>query len=147
MRYVVLLMACSVLCFTGCVDDGSDTSSKDDVIVDVPQFRACFDADCEFVSDKEERNNCCNRAILEYLAKVKYPTQAKDLGLEGKVVLRFLVEKDGSLSQIEKIGGDDMLAEAAIQHIKNSSGKWTAGMNNGKTVRSWFMCPFTFRLR
>ena len=84
---------------------------------------------------------------MTYLAKVEYPTQAKDLGVEGKVLLRFVVEKDGSISQIEKVRGDDMLAAAAIRHIKNSGGKWVPGQNNGESVRSRFVAPFTFKLR
>ena len=48
------------------------------------------------------RMSVAKKAILTYLAKVEYPTQAKDLGVEGKVLLRFVVEKDGSISQIEK---------------------------------------------
>ena len=121
---------------------------KDGVIVDVPQKPACFDvgSNCEVLSGAEQ-DECCQKAVLTYLAKVEYPTQAKDLGVEGKVLLRFVVEKDGSITQIEKIRGDDMLAESAIRHIKNSEGKWTAGMNNGKSVRSWFVAPFTFKLR
>ena len=121
---------------------------KDDVIVDVPQKRACFDigSNCEALSGTEQ-DECCQKAVLTYLAKVEYPTQAKDLGVEGKVLLRFVVEKDGSITQIEKIRGDDMLAQAAIRHIKNSGGKWTPGQQNGAPCRSRFVAPFTFKLR
>ena len=122
---------------------------EDDVIVDVPQQKACFkdaDANCGSLSGSEQ-DECCQKAILTYLAKVEYPTQAKDLGVEGKVLLRFVVEKDGSISQIEKVRGDDMLAAAAIRHIKNSGGKWVPGQNNGESVRSRFVAPFTFKLR
>ena len=122
---------------------------EDDVIVDVPQQKACFkdaDANCESLSGSEQ-DECCQKAILTYLAKVQYPTQAKDLGVEGKVLLRFVVEKDGNISQIEKVRGDDMLAAAAIRHIKNSGGKWVPGQNNGESVRSRFVAPFTFKLR
>ena len=93
------------------------------------------------------RMSAAKKAILTYLAKVEYPTQAKDLGVEGKVLLRFVVEKDGSISQIEKVRGDEMLAAAAIRHIKNSGGKWAPGQNNGESVRSRFVAPFTFKLR
>ncbi|MEC8836093.1 MAG: energy transducer TonB, partial [Bacteroidota bacterium] len=122
---------------------------EDDVIVDVPQQKACFkdaDANCGSLSGTDQ-DECCQKAILTYLAKVEYPTQAKDLGVEGKVLLRFVVEKDGSISQIEKVRGDDMLAAAAIRHIKNSGGKWVPGQNNGESVRSRFVAPFTFKLR
>lgn len=121
----------------------------DDVIVDVPQQKACFkdaDANCGSLSGSAQ-DECCQKAILTYLAKVEYPTQAKDLGVEGKVLLRFVVEKDGSISQIEKVRGDDMLASAAIRHIRNSGGKWVPGQNNGESVRSRFVAPFTFKLR
>ena len=122
---------------------------EDDVIVDVPQQKACFkdaDANCGGLSGAEQ-DECCQKAILTYLAKVEYPTQAKDLGVEGKVLLRFVVEKDGSISQIEKVRGDDMLASAAIRHVKKSSGQWIPGSINGENVRSRFVAPFTFKLR
>ncbi|MGB1051352.1 MAG: TonB family protein [Chitinophagales bacterium] len=120
-----------------------------DVIVDVPQQKACFkdaDTNCGGLSGTE-KDDCCQVAILTYLAKVEYPTQAKNLGVEGKVLLRFVVEKDGSISQIEKVRGDDMLASAAIRHVKNSSGQWIPGSINGENVRSRFVAPFTFKLR
>lgn len=126
-----------------------DPFIEDNIVVDVPMQKACFKdsaSNCESLSDSEQ-DQCCQKAILTYLAKVPYPTQAKDLGVEGKVLLRFVVEKDGSISQIEKVRGDDMLADAAIRHIKNSGGKWIPGTNNGETVRSRFVAPFTFKLR
>ena len=126
-----------------------DSEAAGDVIVGVPQQKPCFkdaDSNCGSLSGSEQ-DECCQKAILTYLAKVEYPTQAKDLGVEGKVLLRFVVEKDGSISQIEKVRGDEMLAIAAAKHLVNSNGMWIPGRNNGEIVRSRFVAPFTFKLR
>ena len=121
----------------------------DNITMHVPAQKACFvgaDGNCDGLVD-EALNECCTRSILKYLSEVSYPEQAMDLGIQGKVLIRFMVEKDGSVSQIEKIRGDDMLAASAIEHIKNTSGMWIPATNNGKPARSYFTSPFSFKLR
>ena len=120
----------------------------EDKIFDAPEIRACLmntEKDCDKLSGAS-RDDCCLSSILGYLAQIEYPKEAKDLGVEGKVLVRFVVEKDGKLTQIEKIRGDDMFAASAIKHIQNSSGRWIPATNNGEPVRSIFVAPFTFKL-
>ncbi len=74
----------------------------------------------------------------------KYPAEAKAKDIHGKVIVAFVVERDGSLSNIEILrplgSGCD---EEAIRLIK-SMPKWTPGKQNGKAVRVSFKLPVTF---
>ena len=86
-------------------------------------------------------------ALYTFLSKhIIYPLSAKENNVEGKVVVKFIVEKDGAVSNIEilrKLGfGCD---EEVIRLIK-SMPKWIPGKQNGKLVRVYFTLPIVFRL-
>ncbi len=86
-------------------------------------------------------------AWYAYLNKnLTYPTQARRMGIEGTVLVRFVVNTDGSVQDIEIVrsigGGCD---EIAMNVIKNSP-KWNAGKHNGKAVRSRMTIPIRFKL-
>lgn len=83
-----------------------------------------------------------------FLSKnLKYPALAKENGIEGRVVLRFVVEKDGTLTNIEilrKVGwGCDDEATRLIKQMP----KWIPGKMNGKPVRVYFTLPILFKLK
>ncbi len=86
--------------------------------------------------------------MLKFLgSNIKYPGDAKSSGVEGLVVLQFVIEKDGSISEVQplkKLGhGTD---EEAIRVIKLMNGQWTAGKQNGKEVRVRYTLPIRFSL-
>ena len=86
-------------------------------------------------------------AIFEFIQKnVKYPESAKEKGLEGRVFIQFVVEKDGSLSSFQVLRGvsDDIDAEAI--RVLKAMPKWKPGMNNGEPVRVQYTMPFKFQL-
>lgn len=87
-------------------------------------------------------------ALLKYLGKnTKYPPMAKDAGISGKVFVTFVVEKDGSISDVKllrKIGGG--CDEEALRVVKNMP-KWSPGKQRGKNVRVQFNLPINFILR
>ncbi len=76
----------------------------------------------------------------------QYPAQAKNMGIEGVVFIQFVIEKDGSLSNIQPVkgigAGCDELAVKAVESV----GSWRAGMQNGKVVRSQRIVPIRFTL-
>ena len=86
-------------------------------------------------------------AMFEFIQKnVKYPESAKDKGLEGKVYVQFVVEKDGSLSSFQVLRGvSDEIDAEAIRVLKMMP-KWKPGMQDGKPVRVQFTMPFNFKL-
>ncbi|TKC05166.1 energy transducer TonB [Pedobacter frigoris] len=77
---------------------------------------------------------------------VKYPQMAQDANIQGKVLLSFVVEKDGSLTDIKvdrKLGGGT--DEEAMRVLRNSI-KWIPGIQNGKKVRVKYNIPISFTL-
>lgn len=78
---------------------------------------------------------------------VKYPTLAKETGIEGTVFVQFVVEKDGTLTNVQalrKIGGG--CDEEAIRVVK-SMPKWKPGSQRGRNVRCSFTIPIKFTLQ
>ena len=74
----------------------------------------------------------------------KYPAEAKAKDIHGKIIVAFVVERDGSLSDVKiRRGIGYGCDEEAIRVIK-SMPKWTPGKKNGKAVRVSFMLPVTF---
>ncbi len=86
--------------------------------------------------------------LNKYLAKnIKYPQQARETGTQGKVFLTFVVEKDGSITDIKvlrDIGSG--CGEEAIRVVKTMP-KWTPAKQRGKAVRQQFNLPVNFTLQ
>ncbi len=78
---------------------------------------------------------------------VEYPVIALENGISGRVYLSFVVEKDGSVSNVKVMRGvDKILDEAAIAVIE-ASPKWNPGKNRGKPVRFSYQMPIDFKLQ
>ena len=87
-------------------------------------------------------------AWRRYLNKTfRYPQQAVDDGIQGTVVVQFIVDKEGVVSDVVAISGptEGGLREEAVRVIKRS-GKWTPAIQNGRHVKSYKKQPITFRL-
>lgn len=88
-------------------------------------------------------------AMQEFIKKnIVYPVTEKEMGLEGKVYLRFTVNEDGTLSDIQElrgINGAPGLTKEAIRVIKQMP-KWSPGMNNNQKVKTQLNIPVVFRL-
>lgn len=87
------------------------------------------------------------KALFDYLAgSIKYPTIAREAGIQGTVYISFIVEKDGSISNVTVArgisGGCD---EEAVRVIK-SMPNWKAGLQRNKPVRVQFNVPIKFTL-
>ncbi len=78
--------------------------------------------------------------------RVKYPQQAIDNGSEGKVVTMFVVEKDGTIKDVQILSNTDPLLNAEAKRVILSSPKWNPGRNRGKAVRVRVTMPLTFKL-
>lgn len=77
---------------------------------------------------------------------LKYPAQARRLGIEGKVFVHFVVDRDGSLSDIKVVKGIGAGCDAEVERIIHKSPKWNPGKQRGEPVRVRMMMPITFRL-
>ena len=86
--------------------------------------------------------------LMEYVAKnIKYPQIARETGIQGRVFVGFVVEPDGSVSNVKVLrgigGGCD---EEAVRVVK-SMPKWKPGKQRGKAVRVSYMLPVNFKLQ
>jgi protein TonB len=87
-------------------------------------------------------------ALVKYLQEnIKYPSAALEEKAQGKAFVRFVVEKDGSITNTEiiKSTGNIYLDKEALRVASNMP-KWKPGMQQGKPVRVFFMLPVSFKL-
>ena len=88
-----------------------------------------------------------NKFINWLQANVKYPKDALDAKVEGRVIFSFVVEKDGSLSKFDVLQAPNKsLAEEAERVFKASPKDWTAGEQNGNKVRVKLAVPLIFKM-
>lgn len=85
-------------------------------------------------------------AWMRYLNKsLRYPQDAIDNEIQGTVVVQFIVDKEGNVSDVEAVSGAPELRDEAVRVIKKS-GKWTPAVQNGRQVKSYKKQPIVFRL-
>lgn len=86
--------------------------------------------------------------LLKWIAKnIKYPESAANNGVQGRVVLRFVVEKDGSVSDVQVVKKVDPALDKEAVRVVSSMDKWKPGKQRGKPVRSRFTLPVQFKLQ
>ena len=86
-------------------------------------------------------------ALMDFLKEnIKYPEQAEREGIEGRVVAGFIVEKDGSVSNIEILKSVHPLLDAEVIRVLSLMPNWIPGRQNGQPVRVKYSLPITFRL-
>ena len=86
-------------------------------------------------------------ALMQFLRQeVKYPKEAEEKGLQGRVVVRYIIEKDGSISEVEIVKSVNEYLDAEAIRVVNAMPKWKPGKQNGEPVRVKFTIPVTFRL-
>lgn len=77
-------------------------------------------------------------------SQIRYPAEALKRGIEGRVVLSFIVERDGSVSTIQLLQSPDRILSEEARRVVSSSPKWTPGRQNGHLVRVRYMLPVDF---
>ena len=86
-------------------------------------------------------------AMMKFLNKnIKYPTTAKENGIKGTVFMRFVIEKDGSVDDVEVAKGVNPLLDAEARRVVASMPKWAAGKQNGTPVAVQYTLPVKFEL-
>lgn len=87
-------------------------------------------------------------ALMKYLRdNIHYPTVAAENGVQGRVVVGFVVEKDGSITDVNILKGQDPSLDKEAMRVVKSMPKWIPGKQNGSSVRVKFQVPVQFRLQ
>ena len=89
-----------------------------------------------------------NGALLEYLAThVKYPVVAQENGVQGRVIVSFVVERDGSITDVRVVRSVDPSLDREAARVVSSMPRWTPGKQNGSAVRVKYNVPVMFKLQ
>ena len=117
------------------------------VVEQMPRFPGCED----MAGSDAEKKQCADKKMLEFIYKnIKYPAIARENGVEGQVVVQFVVEPSGEVSGVEvlrDIGakcGDE--AKRVVELMNKKGIKWTPGRQRGQNVRVQFILPVKFKL-
>lgn len=87
-----------------------------------------------------------NAMIAFFSSNMKYPEAAKKKGIHGRVIVNFVVDKDGSITEAKVVRSVDPLLDKEALRLVYSMPKWNPGTMDGKPVRVRYSVPFTFRL-
>lgn len=88
-----------------------------------------------------------NEALMKWLSKnLKYPASAQENGIQGRVLVQFVVNKDGSIVEPKVLRSVDPALDKEALRVVSTMPKWQPGKQRGKTVRVRFTLPVTFRL-
>lgn len=87
-------------------------------------------------------------ALMKWLSNnIRYPEAAQANDIQGRVIVQFVVEKDGSIGQATIAKGVDKDLDKEALRVVKKMPKWQPGKNNGVAVRSYFTLPVTFKLQ
>ncbi len=86
-------------------------------------------------------------SLINYLVNnITYPQQAKDAGIEGRVLVSFVVEKDGAINDVEVKRGFEGSCDAEAKRVVETMPNWNPGQQRGEPVRVSFVLPISFKL-
>ncbi len=117
------------------------------VVEQQPRFPGCEDMS----GTNKEKEECAKTKMLEFIYKnIKYPAIARENGVQGMCVVRFVVEKDGTVANAEVVRdigagcGDESLR--IVKMMNQMPQRWTPGKQRGKNVRVQYNLPVRFKL-
>ena len=114
------------------------------VVEEEPEEQTIF----EVVEQMPEFPNGGMAGLMQYLSKnIKYPTIAQENGTQGRVIVQFVVNKDGSIVDAKVVRSVDPYLDKEALRVINTMPKWKPGMQRGKPVRVKFTVPVMFRLQ
>ena len=126
----------AICCLTTVLAQKTVVSQKDqkedpfNVVEDMPAFPGGMEAMSQFIS-----------------SNIKYPADAKKQKVDGRVLVNFVVEKDGSITEVKVIKPAFPSLDAEAIRVVKAMPKWKPGYQNGQAVRVQFTMPINFSLK
>lgn len=122
-----------------------DTITKVELKESFPMFKM---ASCDEMESYKDRKQCADNHMLQYIYKnLRYPSKARELSIEGRVITQFTVTKEGKIEDINVLRGIcDELKNECIRVIKNMP-DWNPGTQDDRPVKVMFTLPIKFKLR
>ena len=136
MKRLIMMSLMAICCLTTVLAQKTVVSQKDqkedpfNVVEDMPAFPGGMEAMIQFIS-----------------SNIKYPADAKKQKVDGRVLVNFVVEKDGSITEVKVIKPAFPSLDAEAIRVVKAMPKWKPGYQNGKAVRVQFTMPINFSLK
>ena len=136
MKRLIMMSLMATCCLTTVLAQKTVVSQKDqkeepfDVVEDMPAFPGGMEAMIQFIS-----NN------------IQYPADAQKQKVDGRVLVNFVVEKDGSITEVKVIKPTFPSLDAEAVRVVKAMPKWKPGYQKGQAVRVQFTMPINFSLK
>lgn len=117
-----------------------DSTSYDVTLIPKP------DSVCKVVEQMPEYPGGTAKMLTFISENIKYPQSAMEKGIEGKCHIQFVIDVDGSITDVELLKGFDEECDAEALRVVNLMPKWKPGKKDGKPVRVQYMIPIAFKL-
>ena len=134
MKELILMTVMAVFCLTTASAQKTVVSQKNqkvfEVVEQMPEYPGGMMAMMEFLQDN-----------------MKYPADAEKQKVQGKVMVSFIVETDGSISDVKVMKNVFPSLDAEAIRVVKAMPRWTPGKQKGKVVRVHFSLPITYRLK
>ena len=141
-----MVLSLFVLTFPGIVMAQTEEAQEPLTIVEtMPVWGTCPESAGEgFMHPSRE---CTNQAILDFVvSELKYPKKARRKGIEGKVVVKFVIEKNGEVGEAAVVTSVSPLLDKEALRVVQSMPPFRPGTQRGKPVRVMFHLPINFAL-
>ncbi len=112
------------------------------IVEEAPTFRGCED-----VADKMERKTCADEKLMAFVHQnIHYPTLARENRIQGMVVVQFVVEPDGRISNVKVLRDIGAGCGAEAMRVVQAMPAWNPGKQRGRAVRVMFTLPVKFKV-
>ena len=136
MKRLIMMSLMAICCLTTVLAQKTVVSQKDqkedpfNVVEDMPAFPGGMEAMIQFIS-----------------SNIKYPADAQKQKVDGRVLVNFVVEKDGSITEVKVIKPAFPSLDAEAIRVVKAMPKWKPGYQRGQAVRVQFTMPINFSLK
>ena len=136
MKRMIMMSLMAICCLTTVLAQKTVVSQKDqkeepfDVVEDMPAFPGGMEAMIQFIS-----------------SNIQYPADAQKQKVDGRVMVNFVVEKDGSITEVKVIKPTFPSLDAEAIRVVKAMPKWKPGYQRGQAVRVQFTMPINFSLK
>lgn len=127
---------------------GESMETKPDTVKkhkeEMPRFPGCENMGLESEALKE----CAQRKLLDFIySNIKYPKRSRRKNIQGEAKVQFVIDKDGSITDIKVLRGVAKDIKEELISLVNSMPKWRPGMHDGEPVGVQFTLPVMFQLQ
>ena len=152
LKYALILPVVASLLFFNCTfhtqaQSGDNTVVQDSVTVSEPVLKTENREVYSHVDDMP-RFPGGDRALMQWLSDhINYPEDATKSHIQGRVIVRFVIETDGSINNVELVQGVHPSLDKEAIRVIESMPQWVPGTQNGKLVAVYYTIPIVFKLQ